>query len=408
MKKKMLFITTQFPYPLDNGGKIGAYNGLLVVSKIFDVTVLSFSEEPHYIEEGIAYYRRVLPGIKFCEPVIHDVHIRSNPIKLIKAISQGYIRNEPYIVSKFYDKKMYSVIDEMFKQWDHWDYVFIDYLNMWAYGEYIHRHYNNKVDHLILKDHNIENEIVKQEAFSSSIGKKQILIPEWRRTRKYEIEAIQKAEIVFSVCDSNTQWMKKYNANSWTMLPTFSMKENVKKKVTNPSILYIGNLSWKSNMDGLRWFTEDVFDKVLERIPNVKLTIVGSGPSESPFQNKTNIDYLGYVKDISNIYDDQLVFIVPLFEGSGIRIKILEAFNNEIAVVSTSLGCSTIGAENGVHLFIADTIDEFANAVITLLNDTSTNNKIRMEGKKLLRDRFTIEARQKEFLQILGETAGNE
>ena len=58
-KIKVLFITTQFPYPLDNGGKIGAFNGINVVSKNNDITVLSFSEEPQFIQEGIDYYKKL-------------------------------------------------------------------------------------------------------------------------------------------------------------------------------------------------------------------------------------------------------------------------------------------------------------------------------------------------------------
>lgn len=56
----VLFITTQFPYPLDNGGKIGAYNGISVLSRDYDVTVLSFTEEPQYVEEGVSFFERNL------------------------------------------------------------------------------------------------------------------------------------------------------------------------------------------------------------------------------------------------------------------------------------------------------------------------------------------------------------
>lgn len=397
----MLFITTQYPYPLDNGGKIGAYNGISVVSEEYDVTVISFSEEPRYVEEGIDYYKNLLPSVRFCSPIIHDVHIRKKPFKLFKALGLGYLKKMPYIVSKFIDDDMFKTIDSMFIDDSHWDVVFIDYLNMWSYGEYIVNKYINQINHLILKDHNIEYELVKQEAEKSSFLKKCLLSYEWKRTLKYETQAIKKADLVFSVCQSNTEWMRQYNKNSWTMLPTYTMLDKPKGDCENESILYMGNLSWKSNMDGLKWFVNDVFNKIIEEIPNVRLKIVGSGPSDNPFAGFKNIDYMGYVKDVSNIYDDQSVFIVPLFEGSGIRIKILEAFNNEIAVVSTTLGCETIGAKNGRDILIADDIEAFANAVIYLLRDKELNNKIRVQAKQFLMDNFSLEARQSEFSSIV-------
>ena len=79
------------------------------------------------------------------------------------------------------------------------------------------------------------------------------------------------------------------------------------------------------------------------------------------------------MKDISGVYEDKMVFIVPLFEGSGIRIKILEAFDNEVPVVSTSIGCGTIGAIDGEQLIVADDKDEFAKGVIKLLQDEKLN-----------------------------------
>ena len=397
----LLFITTQFPYPLDNGGKIGAYNGISVVSKDFDVTVLSFTEQDEYIEEGIEYYSKKFNNVKFEKPIHHDVHIRKKKFKLIKAMLSGYVKKMPYIVSKFVDKNMYKKIDEMFQGNRKWDIVFIDYLNMYSYGEYIKKKYGNLIGKFILKDHNLEYELVKQEALSSKGLKKIVLNVEWKRTFKYEKNAVKNSEFVFSVCDSNTNELKRFNSNTWTMYPTYEMLPKRGKITNNNSILYIGNLSWKSNMDGLKWFVEKTFGLIKKAIPDASLTIVGSGCNDNYFKDYDDVNYLGYVKDISNIYDDYKVFIVPLFEGSGIRIKILEAFNNEIAVVSTTLGCETIGVQSGKELFIADNEIEFSKAIVELLKNEELNNRIRNEGKELLKKKFSLTARQEEFKSIL-------
>lgn len=402
-KKKVLFITTQFPYPLDNGGKIGAFNGISVIAPNFNVTVLSFSEEPEYMEEGILYFSKKLPMVFFEKPILHDIHIRNRKFKLVNAILKGYIRRAPYIVSKFVSNTMYRKIDEKFRDEYYWDYIFIDYLNMSIYGEYVEKKYKNRYGKIILKDHNIEYELVKQESDSASLLKKCILIPEWMRTKKYEINQIKKADYVFSVCDSNTNWMKKYNPKSFTMFPTYEMLKIERKMPCNHNILYMGNLSWKSNMEGLEWFVRKTLPLVCDAIPDVKLTIVGSGPAVNVFENHPNINYLGYVKDIQHIYDDQSVFIVPLFDGSGIRIKILEAFNNEIPVVSTLLACETIGAENGKEIIIANSPEDFANSIIELLNNNPLRTSMIKNAKDFLNRRFSLPARQVEFLQCLEE-----
>ena len=401
----LLFITTQFPYPLDNGGKIGAFNGISVVSDKYDVTVLSFTEEPQYTEEGIRYFKSVLPNVTFAHPVFHDIHIRKKLLKLAKAMLRNYLQSLPYVTAKFVDKNMFARIDEKFKE-KNWDVVFVDYLNMNVYGSYIRKKYLGKYGHMILKDHNIEYEIVKQSAESSSGIKKVILDAEWKRTLKYESNAVQRAELVFSVCDENTDFMKKYNKNSYTMLPTYEMLPHRENFESRPRILFMSNLSWGANMKGLQWFVDKVLPLVKETVPDVQLTVVGSGPATNPFSGNDSVEYKGYVKDITHIYDDQKVFIVPLFEGSGIRIKILEAFNNELPVVSTTLGCRTINATDGKEIFIADQADQFAEDVIKLLTDDTLNHKMTLDAKDFLRNNFSLKTRQQEYREIENKVFG--
>ena len=401
--EKCLFITSQFPYPLDNGGKIGAVNGIKIIKKFFDVTVLSFSEEPEYVDEGISFLSTELENVVFEPPVNHAIHIRKNPCKLMKAMLAGYIKCMPYIVSKYQKNEMYSLIDKAFNTEIFWDLIFIDYLNMEPYGDYITKNYLNRFKYIVLKDHNIEYEIIKQASENSSFIKKAVLELEWRRTRRYEINAIKKYKCVFSVCDSNCNFMSKYNSKSYTMLPAYNSNSKSYEICNEHNILYMGNLSWDANMTGLEWFVKDVFPIIRCQVPDAKLTIVGSGPASNPFKGIDGITYLGYVKDIDKVYENEAVFIVPLFEGSGIRIKILDAFNNMIPVVSTTIGCGTISANNGEEILIADRSKEFAERVVELLIDHKKNEMIARNAKDFLNREFSEEAIQCKFAKDLIE-----
>ena len=399
---KVLFITTQFPYPLDNGGKIGAYNGLSVLSKEHEITVLSFTEDPDVVMEGINYFKTIIPKVHFEEPILQAVHIRKKPLKLIKAMAQNYIFNQPYVSSKFDNKRMYSLIDQMFAN-QRWDVIFVDYLNMASYGEYIREKYSDKYSIFVLKDHNIEYEIVRQEAEKSKGLKKIILEAEWKRTKKYEERQVSNADVVFSVCDENTQVLKAINKHTYSMLPTFEILEIDRKYPSANKLLYMGNLSWGANLSGLKWFTDNVLPIVKRHVPDVELVVVGSGPTKNIFDEYENVDYRGYVKDITGIYEDIKVFVVPLFEGSGIRIKILEAFNNEVPVVSTALGCATIGATNGNEILIRNEEEEFAEAVISLLNNQSLNLTIRNNAKNFLEKYFSLDSRCEEINRLIND-----
>lgn len=396
---KVLFITAQFPFPLDNGGKIGAYNGLSVVSTNNEVTCLSFTENPEYTKEGIRFFAGKLPNLKFENPIIHDIHIRNKKIKLFNTMLKGYITNRPYVTSKFDNNEMFKLIDKCFLD-NKWDIVFVDYLNMYIYGEYIQKKYKNSYKLFVFKDHNKEYEIVKQAADNMNGAKKHILKLEWKRTLVYEKKAIAKADLVFSVCEDNTKFMKQFNRNSYTMLPTFSINE-CDSVANNNKILYIGSLSWGANIEGVKWFANEVLPLIRKEIPDATLTIVGSGPTENPFCDTPGVIYKGYVKNIDGIYKDYSVFVVPLFQGSGIRIKILDAFNNNIPVVSTLIGCGTINAEDGHDIMIANNIDDFSTAVIRLLTSKEMRVKITTNAKEFLRRNFSLIARVEEFESVI-------
>lgn len=398
--KTCLFITTQFPYPLDNGGKIGAYNGLSVVSMNYKVTALSFTEQREYVEEGMSFFSKELPNVHFEYPIQHNVHIRKKPLSLIRVMIKDYLLSKPYVTMKFENKNMYKAIDKQFQSTSHFDLVFIDYLNMGIYQEYIQKKYSKQFGQIVLKDHNKEFEIVKQEEKRSNGLKKIILGREGDLTLKYEKKCIESVNKAFSVCDDNTEFLRQNNSFSYTMLPTFFILPH-RQQINNHNILYMGNLSWRANFEGLKWFVDNVMPLVRRKYPDTQITVVGSGPNTESLKRYSFVKHLGYVKDISHIYDEQTIFVVPLFEGSGIRIKILEAFNNEIAVVSTTLGCETIGAMDKKEILIADDAEEFAESIISLFENYNLRLKIIQSAKKLLEDKYTLKARSEEFRSIM-------
>lgn len=397
--KKILFLTPQYPFPLDNGGKKGCFNGLEILDGLFDVDVLSFIEDQKYYIKNKNYGFKT---INFIKPIKHDIHIRKKPLKLLLSIVRDLLTKTPYIVTKYKRKEMFKLIDKIFKNGNFYKYIFIDYMNMSLYLKYIVKKYNGNFDYIIFKDHNIEYELVRQEYNSSKGIKKIFLCREWKLTRMYEMQLVRSSNICFSVCEENTKWLKTINNFSYTMLPVYRNSTIRLKKNTGKTIAYFGNLSWKANFEGLLWFIEKVFPIILSHDSKVKLVVAGSGLKTDMFSKyNENIIYLGYVDDPKTIYDMATVMIVPLFEGSGIRIKILDAFNNGVPVVSTLVGCGSINAKNNKEIIIANNEEEFSNAVLLLINDNKFNYYIAKNAKNLIINDFSIENRKKELTKAL-------
>lgn len=157
---------------------------------------------------------------------------------------------------------------------------------------------------------------------------------------------------------------------------TLNKKYNIKrfdfKKI---KILFLGSMSWYPNQSGLKWFMENVWNKL--NPDEYELYIVGGNPPSfiKSYNNNTNVFVTGYVDDVDKYIEKCDVSIVPLFIGSGQRVKIIESFGKGIPVISTSIGAEGLVGTSGKDLLIADTKKEF----IEQLESIKLNREILIE-----------------------------
>ena len=139
------------------------------------------------------------------------------------------------------------------------------------------------------------------------------------------------------------------------------------------SMLFLGSFRHTPNQVALDWFTREVLPLVLEKLPDARLLVAGSDPPpRHAFHDPANaIDLLGFVDDIQPLFSTCAVFICPIRSGSGIRVKLLEAFASGIPVVSTTLGAEGLARRDGDFCMLADEPREFADSVIRLLEDSA-------------------------------------
>lgn len=133
-------------------------------------------------------------------------------------------------------------------------------------------------------------------------------------------------------------------------------------------ILFVGNLGFNPNIDGLRLFLNECWPRVLELIPNATLSVVGMHPSHEveSMCKRSGVPLHANVPSVKEHYRQCDVVIAPILFGSGTRIKILEAMAYGRAVVSTTMGAEGMGLTDGQELLLADKMERFAEALATL------------------------------------------
>ena len=136
------------------------------------------------------------------------------------------------------------------------------------------------------------------------------------------------------------------------------------------TILFLGSFRHTPNLEALTWFLEQVLPLVLAEESRARVMVVGSEPPKrSAFRHGEAVELVGFVEDVREPLARYSLFVCPILSGSGVRVKLLEAFAAGIPVVSTRLGAEGLADRDGDICALADQPAEFARRVVDLLRD---------------------------------------
>ena len=154
-------------------------------------------------------------------------------------------------------------------------------------------------------------------------------------------------------------------------------------------IAFSGNLEFPPNIAAVTWFASQVWPTLAEEFPDLEWRIIGKGELfvRAITEGLVRVTLTGPVDDAVQELARAQVAVVPIFSGSGTRLKILEAWAAGTAVVSTALGAEGLDAE-GAYLQ-ADSRVAFINAIRELLTSNSERDRIALAGRRLYEQRFT-------------------
>jgi glycosyltransferase involved in cell wall biosynthesis len=134
------------------------------------------------------------------------------------------------------------------------------------------------------------------------------------------------------------------------------------------TLLFLGSFRHLPNVEALQWFLQEVFPRIRKEEPRARLVIVGSDPPpRHSLRDSQAIEMVGFVEDVREPLMRYSVFVCPILAGSGVRVKLLEAFAAGIPVVSTRMGAEGLADKDGEICALADDPAAFAAHVVRLL-----------------------------------------
>jgi glycosyltransferase involved in cell wall biosynthesis len=260
----------------------------------------------------------------------------------------------------------------------------------------------------VVFQHNVETMIWRRHAENArNTAEKFYLNLQAERMFQYEREVCRAARHVIAVSKGDAlQMQEMFGLPEVSDIPTGVDVDTFTPKTANPrqGMVFVGSMDWLPNIDGMRWFCEEILPLIRRQRPDVPLAIVGRLPTreiQALAERDPLIQVTGTVDDVKPYLWNAAVSIVPLRIGGGTRMKIYEAMAAKVPVVSTTIGAEGLDIHPPSDCRIADDPAGFTRECLALLNDPTTAGQQAGAAWNLVAENFGWDSIARRFEAIL-------
>jgi glycosyltransferase involved in cell wall biosynthesis len=339
---------------------------------------------------------------------VHTVPIVRSRTRDLGFLAESVITNQPFVITRDRSQAMLDLLARLVQDGGHFDAVHADQLWMAPYVQVVYDLAVKSLAHSgtqagtrpplrVLDQHNAVYMILHRLADSERNPVKKVLArQEAGKLARYEAAVCAELERVAWVTREDLDAVVNAAKESQSLTPVVNSgvipicidtgsQPALVRAPNSRRVTFLGGLHYPPNSQGVLWFAEHIFPKILAQSPDAVLTIIGKQPpAELANFNipPANLEVTGYVDDPKPFLAETAAFIVPLLAGGGMRVKILDAWCWGLPIVSTTIGAEGIASTDGQDILIADDPAHFAEQVVCLLRDPGLNATIAAGGRR--------------------------
>lgn len=381
---RILQVTNKVPYPTKDGGAIACMNLTKGFSLLgHDVTVLSMNTVKHHITLD-----EIPESIKnLAEFRLVDVPAR---ISAIKAVVNLLFSQQPYNASRFIADNFSTELIRLLTEKE-FDIIQLEGLYVCPYISLI-REFSKAL--IVYRAHNIEHEIWARSAEISQGLKKFYLRNLAIRIRKFEARLLNNYDVLVPITQRDESILYGMGNRKPSMVSQTGIDSSVlfpnARNLEYPSLFHIGSMEWGPNQEGLLWFVQECWPAIHKKYPDLKFYVAGrNAPAWMAKKfDQPNVQFLGEIVDAYEFINSKAIMVVPLFSGSGMRVKIIEGMALGKSIVSTPIGAEGIEVEKDKHIMIAETAEQFVEAVSKLVEDKDLFDSIGRNAIGFIHEKF--------------------
>lgn len=353
---RLLFATCRPPFPLDNGARIRTHRLLTGLARSFDTQLVTFEFPPGHPDGHVSreQLEQLLPGVAVA--TVPGAATSKRVSQLASLAQRGSWTLGRYSSDAF-NAALTAAVERQDPHVIHFDDpgvalapTFAGPLNVYS-------------------SHNIEQTLLEFAARVGSAPRRAFNALEGRKVAREEPEIWRRMDLCLAVSDLDRAVMAAGGARRVELCPNgVDPVERLplrRRRDGDPlRLLFVGSGNYAPYERGIAWLVREVLPRLRAAGAHVSFDVVGAPPA-APVAAE-GVRYLGRVAEVAPHYDAADVVVVPVFEGSGTRLKVIEAAAYGRPVVSTRLGAEGLGLEADRHYLAAEDSETFANAVLEL------------------------------------------
>lgn len=391
----ILFVSSWFPYPPDNGSRIRAYNLLKALSARHNVSMISLYQADSKID-------RVDALNEICRVIsLHEA--KSFKPGTIKSI-MGYLSIKPRSFVDTFDPAIKIAVEKGIAQIKP-DAIVVSELAAMIYMP------DRPVVPVVLDalEMGLMCRYVSDSHGLKLLARRLTLF----KHRRFITDILKRTASYTCVSEDELRLCSNFFPNTTgSVIPNGVDTEHYTPNDRKPEfgiLVYNGALTYSANLGAVRYFCESIQPLLLERILTAKLLVTGriTGVDLTGIEGCPGIELTGYVDDIRTVLNKSAICIVPLRQGGGSRLKILEAMAAGIPVVSTSVGAEGLDCVPDKHLLIADDPVSFVSAIERILTDDKLAASLSTEARLLVEKQYSWKTIGERLVNLVDDAVAN-
>ncbi len=374
---KIFVLLSRFPYPLEKGDKLRAYNQIKQLSKNHEIHLCAISD----INIDKKYRNALDP---FCKSVT-IINIRKPGIAL--NILKAFINGKPLQTGYFYDRKAQQKIDILIEKIKP-DHIFCQLIRV---SEYV----KTKKIPKTLDYQDVFSKGVERRSHTASFYMKPILKLEYKRLLKYENEVFDLFDNKTIISIPDRDLIPHPDKDKIAVVINGVDTDFFKPMETEKEydLVFTGNMGYPPNVNASLYLVKEILPLVRKQKPEITLTLAGASPHpDVKALESKNIHVTGWVEDIREFYANARIFIAPMQIGTGLQNKLLEAMAMKIPSITSPLANQALEAKPGKEILVGNSPEEFADYIIKLLDDKKLSEELADNGYSFVQKNYNWES----------------